>query len=470
MTPDTPHPDRGGSGRSVPPLAAFLSVFFVFACFFPTPALPIAANTGLQAGQFLALLALPLLLLRGLPHRQTLALALLFLPVLVSGFATVISGRALSDAVALNSVAVFLLILLVLLPAGRMANERYVWRLLSGVALAVVTHAVVGAYQVYAFSRGVFPLLGLYQNPSYKSNDTLQAGGEVWATYVQRPFGLFPEPSALTASIGPWLILFVGLLLYPRLRVGIGRGTMLLLAVATLSGVALVLVSRSGYTVALVAGLLLVSLPALRRNLLRLHRPEALFTLILLTLAGLAVAILAVAYLGPRFEPGQNASWTARLSSYVWGISYLGTSPSNFLFGVGPGQSFLTLQSSDILGPLPEGPAGQSVDAVWSAMVVYIQETGLLGILALALLMTLVLRAVARSSARLIGFTCLGAWTFGIVLTTSYPSLLPVWLFLGVLLSWDRIFVVRRQVSPGASGAIEVRSAPGTAGRMKVGA
>jgi hypothetical protein len=73
----------------------------------------------------------------------------------------------------------------------------------------------------------------------------------------------------------------------------------------------------------------------------------------------------------------------------------------------------------------------------------YVLEAGLLGALVWALVLIMVSRAIVRSSARLMGSGCLVAWLGGVVLTTSYLPLSPIWLFLGVLLGWDRIFQVR---------------------------
>lgn len=420
---------------------AFCSLF-VFICFFPNPALPIGANTGLQAGQVMALLSLPVVLMMGLPKRQMLALLLLFLPVLVSGFLVVLTGRAVSDEVAAKSIVVMLLSFAVLVPIGWMVRDRYIVPLLSGVAVAMVAHALVGAYQAFWFARDVFSLPGLYQNPSFGSL-VLGQGAEDWALYVKRPFGLFPEPSAMSASIGPWLVLIIGILLYPRLRHGMTRGTGTLLLVAAVSGVALMIVSRSGYTIPFMASALLVSLPALRKHALRLYHPGSLVVLGLLVLVFVTVVFLAVTYLGSRLDIQQNSSWSARAASLVYGLTYLRTSPANLLFGVGPGQSYIILQSASAAGPLPGGPAELAITAVWSVVVTHIQETGLVGALALGLVLLLVLRAIGRSSAQLMGFGCLVAWLAGVVLTTSYLSLLPIWLFLGVLLSWDRVFKVR---------------------------
>ena len=70
----------------------------------------------------------------------------------------------------------------------------------------------------------------------------------------------------------------------------------------------------------------------------------------------------------------------------------------------------------------------------------YYAETGLLGAAALLAVLAMAVGAIARSSAVLLGLCALGSWLVGVVVTTSYFPLSPVWLFLGVVLSWDRLF------------------------------
>ena len=437
--------------RKTPFFWAMIAFSFTFVCFFPNPALPIGSSTGLQAGQIMALLSLPFILVLGLPKRQTLVLMFLLLPMLVSGFLVVLTGRALSNEVVLKSTVATLLVFLVLVPAGKVANKRYALPLLAGVAWGVLLNVAVGLYQVYSFARDEFPLPGLYQNPSFKSY--IAADPENYALYVKRPFGMFPEPSAMAASLGPWLVLIVGLLLYRKLRHGMTPILGLQLLLAAVGGVALILLSSSGYTVWLLLSLLLIGLPALKDWVLRMHRPGSLLAMVAFVVVGVALVYVSLAHVGTRLDIQENSSWSARLASIVWGLSYLGTSPADLLFGVGPGQSYLLLQSPDASNLLPETSGELTVTAVWSVVVLYVQEMGLLGAAILALTVILVLRAIVRSSARLLGWGCLLAWLVGLLLTTSYLPMLPIWLFLGVLLNWDRIFEVRvpeNGLDPGA--------------------
>lgn len=430
------HYDRDSLGS---PKARFLSAaavfLFAFACFCPNPALPLGGSTGLQIGQVMALLSLPIVVLVGIPKRQALVSLLLLLPVLLSGFLIVALERVPSVEVALKTQIATALVFVVLVPVGRATNKSLVVPLLCGAACAIVLNAGVGAYQAYQFARDEFPLPGIYQNPSF--NSFITQDPERYALYVKRPFGLFPEPSAMAASIGPWLILAAGLLLYPKLRQSMTRGAIAQLLLALVCGASLIILSSSGFTVWLLASLFLVSVPYLKGRVLRLHRPSNLVVLIALVVVGAVLVGLSSAYVGARLDVQENASWSSRLASIVWSLSYLGNSVGNLLFGVGPGQSYLILQSSSMQAA---SFGGIAVTAVWSLLANYVLETGLFGALALTLVLVMVVHAIVRSSARLLGFSCFMAWLAGVLLTTSYLPLLPLWLFLGVLLGWDRIF------------------------------
>ena len=52
----------------------------------------------------------------------------------------------------------------------------------------------------------------------------------------------------------------------------------------------------------------------------------------------------------------------------------------------------------------------------------------------------MVLKAIARSSAVLLGLGALGTWLMGVMATTCYMPLSAIWLFLGAMLCWDGLF------------------------------
>ena len=112
----------------------------------------------------------------------------------------------------------------------------------------------------------------------------------------------------------------------------------------------------------------------------------------------------------------------------------------------------------------PDQQSGDLVDlgAVYSLTFCYYMETGLLGGLALLAVLAMVLRAIARSSAIVLGFCTLGTWLVGVAVTTSYMPLSAIWLFLGALLSWDRLFPTRPDPTRHRSGpsTMKIKAVP----------
>src|SRR5207237_1432836 len=93
--------------------------------------------------------------------------------------------------------------------ATQLVAPQYSLELLTGIALATLLHTAVGLLQVYSFSQSEFPLVWLYNNPAFLS---VQENAENLARYNRRPFGIFPEPSAMSASLAPWVILWASYL------------------------------------------------------------------------------------------------------------------------------------------------------------------------------------------------------------------------------------------------------------------
>ena len=114
----------------------------------------------------------------------------------------------------------------------------------------------------------------------------------------------------------------------------------------------------------------------------------------------------------------------------------LNSDPLNVAVGVGPGQSSPIIESR-LVGPT--NPQIQVDVAIWSVAVIYYAETGLLGAAALLAVLAMAVGAIARSSAVLLGLCArLVARRRG--RDDELFALSPVWLFLGVVLSWDRLF------------------------------
>jgi hypothetical protein len=79
------------------------------------------------------------------------------------------------------------------------------------------------------------------------------------------------------------------------------------------------------------------------------------------------------------------------------------------------------------------------IDAVFSVLLTYVYETGLIGVVAIGAIGYYLLR-VWKSVRFSLAFAAIaGVWLVGITLTTSYEQLLSLWLVLGCLTVWPEI-------------------------------
>ncbi|MGN6725454.1 MAG: hypothetical protein ACTHLZ_06025, partial [Tepidisphaeraceae bacterium] len=298
--------------------------------------------------------------------------------------------------------------------------------LLTGIAVATIVHAALGIWQYVAFRDGYVPLLDYYRNPSFLS---LQDNYLSMAIYMRRPFGFFPEPSAMASSLAPFVLIFGGIELgVIRLRERLHPALRALVAAAGVGGLGLILLSQSGHAIITLlgaAGLLAAWLRGARAT----PRSIVLFILIVGALALLGVA--TVSQLAGRFDGHGvgNGSWTDRSESMLIGLTHcLGRDGLTALFGVGPGQSSVILARD----------AG--LEAVWSVLLAYIYECGVFGFVAVCAVGIALLQAW-REARYSIAFFCIGGvWLAGITLTTSYSQLLSLWIVLGLLSAWPSAF------------------------------
>jgi len=421
--------------RAVPPArrgwsrAAWL---FAFACFFPYPALAIGGNTGLQVSQAAALAAIPFLVARP-PGRSFRAILLLLGPVFVSMFLNHMFVDVPSPDVLVKQSIGTALAVLVIWPADWLADRDLFREVLAAAGAAIVLHSLIGLLQLYSFSKDQFPLLFLYVNPSFNS---MQEWAEEYALYVKRPCGLFPEPSAMAASLGPWTVLLAGLLLNPGLRRRLGWRRAWPVIPPVACGCLMLALSGSGSTFALMAALLVICAGEVWR-MVHAPRPSQLVMVALVLLSVASVLGYAISQLGSEhLESRIDSSWGLRAASIRMGLT-LNSDPLNVAVGVGPGQSSPIIMSHWSGPPISKT---QKDVAIFSMAVSYYAETGLLGAAALLAVLAMAVGAITRSSAVLLGLCAFGSWLVGVVVTTSYCALSPVWLFLGVVLSWDRLF------------------------------
>jgi hypothetical protein len=423
--------------RVVPPARrgwSWAAWLFAFACFFPYPALAIGRTTGLQVSQVAALAAIPFLVARP-PGRSFWATLLLLGPVFVSTFLNhMFADVPLPDVLVKESIAITLAVL-VIWPADWLADRDLFREVLAAAGAAIVLHWLIGLLQLYSFSKDQFPLLFLYAtNPTMDNIEW----AEVYALYIKRPCGLFPEASAMAAALGPWIVLLAGLLLDPGLRRRLGWRRAWPVVPPVACGCLLLALSESGSTFALMAALLVICARKVWRMVHAPPRPSQLVMVALVLLLVASVLGYAIPQLGSsNLKDRIDDSWGLRAASIRMGLT-LNSDPLNVAVGVGPGQSSPIIESHWSGPPIPKYQSGL---AIWSVAVrYYYAETGLLGAAALLAVLAMAVGAIARSSAVLLGLCALGSWLVGVVVTTSFCPLESVWLFLGVVLSWNRLF------------------------------
>jgi hypothetical protein len=404
---------------------------FAFSCFFPYPALAIGGSNGLQISQALALAGVPLLCVRA-PGRPFAAMLLILTPIYLSALANAMLDSVPSADVLPKESGSITLAVLVLWPAERLMRPDLLRDVLAAACAAMIVHALIGLVQVYSFARGEFPLLFLYRNPSFKS---IEEWHQIYARYIKRPCGLFPEPSAMTASLGAWLVLLAGLHLDTHRARAVGWRGGLVSAVALAGGFLLAALSRSGSTFAIMGAVLAVCVGT-RRGRSRSSGVGRLLTRLLILPAVVSVLGYAAFRSSQGFRDRMESSWGLRGISIQAGLTS-NTDLVSLFVGVGPGQSTPIIRRQLAGVPLPED---QDELAIFSLTVCYYMETGLVGCLALLGVLGMALRAIFRSSAVRLGLGGLGTWLVGVGATTSYMPLSAIWLFLGAMLRWDRLF------------------------------
>lgn len=417
------------------PLGALLTGLLGFLCVMPYPAVAIGARTGLQLGLILTgLMLLPMLTMTW--NRRPLGVYLAILaPLCLSALVVALTHMTDDLRLSLKTVSVWAICCLALL-AAQIYAPRHFLALLTGLALATLLHAAVGVWQAWAFASGQFPLVALYVNPSFLS---VQENALTLARYTQRPFGLFPEPSAMASSLAPWVLFWFAHLL------GVARWARkpavwqrALFASAAVAGLGLMILSRSGHATITLAAILaffaawLLRCPATWRSY---------FCIVLafgVVLPG--VIWLAALSLSDRVRI-DNGSWEERSSSLLAGFNLMVHGDlKTILFGMGPGLSAPTLERL------------RGLEAVWSVSLTYLYETGLMGLLAVGAVAAVLLKKWHTVRYDFPFAVIFLVWLVGVTLTTSYEQLLSLWVTLGWLTVWP-------ETSP-STGSGEASSPP----------
>jgi hypothetical protein len=263
-------------------------------------------------------------------------------------------------------------------------------------------------------------------NPSFLS---VQENAEIIARYTQRPFGLFPEPSAMSSSLAPWVVFWTAYLCRAvPLNCQPGRRTRALFAAAAAAGLGLIIMSRSGHAAVTLVAMLPFAALWLARN-----RATLRSYLVIASVCGVLLPVVlysASQALGTRVGGSElgNSSWEDRTSSLVIGFSLMADGDlAGLVFGMGPGLSSKAVQEN----------AG--LEAVWSVLLPYVYETGVVGLLAVCGVGYYLLRQWSSQPYTLAFAAFAGVWLAGVTITTSYNQLLPIWLALGWLTVWPAV-------------------------------
>jgi hypothetical protein len=412
-----------------------------FFCLLPYPALAVGGTSALQIGNALTLLLVLPVVAMSWKGRAFWIYPVLLLPLFVSALKVGVAGGD-ELGISVKGTAVWAVSMLALL-VPQLYGRRYAVPFLTGAALATLVHAIVGVWQVYSFSNGLFPFPQLYVNQSFLS---VQDNAQIIAKYTQRPFGVFPEPSAMSSSLAPWILFFVAELCgIVRLKRRPEKWQHVLFAGAAVGGLGLIILSQSGHAAVTVAAVLVMAAIWFSRSAATLRT----YGVVVIGLGILLPAVIWFAALSLSNRVGGsemgNSSWAERTSSLRigWSILVHGDAASA-ICGVGVGQMAPALWNA------------ASIDAVFSVLLTYIYETGLVGALAVGTVAYVLLRSWKRMAYGVAFGVIAGVWLVGITLTTSYEQLLSLWLVLGWLTAWPEFCDVTA-VSPAPA---EVQTKP----------
>ncbi|WP_300449832.1 hypothetical protein [Accumulibacter sp.] len=405
-----------------------MSSAFSFFSFFPYPALPLGKSTGLQIAHVLSVVILVTQLIRHawLPRTAVKFYFIWMLPLLLSAsFGT--ASETVWNATAMTGVA-----LLATVAGSAVADRLPFHRILTWSAAAILLQSALGVVQQISYQMEHFPFAWLFVNPSFAPLDT-EAAQNVFAVYTKRSFGLFPEPSAMFASVGPWLVILLGLALFPSDKRVLSFSRRGFYLGSVIAGTFMIYLSRTGGAVILLCGFL----PVIMRFMFVESKKGGLVR------ASRVIGIIVVMlYIGDlMFEvwtsrldslDDKDASWNVRMASLIFGItaSLNAGEMSTILFGYGLDQ--VVVLSSRATG-------GETVHSV---LIGYVMGTGLVGVGALFWCFSLIYRSIASSRQKLVGLSVLFVWLCCGGFVTGYNQLLPMWIILGVLLRWGRIFPI----------------------------
>lgn len=392
--------------------------------FLPLAPVP-GVGSSVQIGQLFSLLLTGYGLLR---WKRVHPLPLLLYGAVVGSVVASLLVVAVSPGTvpALGTAAFYGLALSPVLAAAAWGPRLWNPGLLIGVSCAFVGHAAMGLVQQVGFARGYFPLQQLFVSDVFALPT---ANPQLYVRFVARPFGWFPESSAMAASVGPWIVLFVALLLARTHVAGVWtRRGRVAVSLSVAASMWLVFVSQSAYVVALGASLSLLGVAAGSSFGGGQRRTRLLYLAVIVA----AIVVVAWPVLNDRVarELAYGSSWNTRLRSVTSAWELWLSSPSHFLFGVGPGESAGALRDLRSL----QSAGGPRPEAIFSATFQFVSETGVLGLGALTAAVVTATRQLRRRVTPPATWLIAVNTAIALTVVTSYVNLAPIWGLVGLLL------------------------------------
>ncbi len=408
------------NAAKIEPKKLWLYLIFI-SVFFPFPALPVGNTTGLQAGHVAAFL---FLLFNPFWFKQSASLFSLFFLICAPAVFPLLLDFSLIN---FNNTISFCVAMLLLVFGNLGTRERYLIFVRS-ISFSIVLHALIGIIQQIYYLNEDFPFLNFYVNPSF-STVLDDENWRIYAYYTKRSFGLFPEPSAMFSSLSPFLVFIGYKVLTGNFREWESQKDRLLQSVALILGGFLVISGRSGGTPALIVALL----PAISFYMQKVWRRP--------TLIGVAAILFGIAFfsyfgylalegVSERFEAEvvSEGSWSERINSIEYGLySIVDGDVLEMFFGYGLG----------MVSPLTYAATGAS--SVHSWVVGYFMGHGLVGVIVFLIFIGVSINSIVKSNFKMQGAAMLFVWMVSASVVTGYLQLLPMWLMIGVLLSWNKI-------------------------------
>ena len=414
--------------------------------FLPYVAIPYGHSSAFQLSQ-LSLIAAGLFGARAAKRRLILLSFLLILPLSVSlALLTFQTNPVFSTSIGLKYATNLVLSMAAVLGAAAVTEAEDFLILLRSLTAALLINSAFGLVQFVGFRHHSFPFQAMYRmNPTFASWDPtaiqafLNSGG--------RPFGAFSEPSAMAACIGPWLAMTIIIyFILERLGVRISLLQRTLTFAGISGGALLVAFSQSGMSLFALVGLFgciavfAMKSPNREAEVNPFPRSEGLhlqkFARRLVILA-IVVAPIGVAQLMNRAAGGTaNSSWTLRWNSIQEGFHLWFTSVHTFVVGTGPGQvpRLFVVSAPGII----KFYGFVKIVTIWSILINYIVEVGVIGLIVWLFIVVKIAGAVRLSRIpKVASGIVFFLWFVGVVATTSYSTLTPVWLLLGFLFTWD---------------------------------